>query len=1029
MSSEAPPPEQMSSLLSVEHLNTTDTINKTPDGQSQAGNASDHNKSLETEIKDMDINLIPEALQRLVELNELFSQDKIQENRHRIEQNVNYATMSEAFCRRLMQKNRGLGHLQMRSYQAIMHHNFTALRIDDLEKEVLRLKNRVYGYEHDHTFDVVVNKLVSYRHELRRSSPNDFPLNKESIALPPAQQPALEVLSSRTSIFKGLSQVPERETEGYGTKPMAPKSTEGVSGSFERVCEATPERLRIRSRPLMFHLEKVSESTMMSIATLESDTLDCGKVWSAIVFLRPFKFFTKHEMAIRDSLAEVEAQARIEACEDLESSSNDRQSGKASKADERQFDAKDLCGDLKLLIHFLDVDLKPTFDLRKRIKNGTAVEIEYADLWHLSGRGDIVITRSQQVYARMVVGVAGGREALIPELSAEKGQESVPLDGFTVDCISLGSDGTSYVPKLEKFSIRRFEGRQPISSLTIYPLKFDPRANEIQARFIQEGRSFLDVTRKSFCHKMAKGKTVDEPSHNVDSQVIVDMTLAMNVRPEWRLQSTVSVDELTRQDKRETAQAPWCKHRRHYDACCGSDVIVNDLRVEDVDAQEFIGRTGWILKPLAAEDITEEQVILMRPYVYAFVLRSRQWVTIRSSDLGEVEFENNFADLVVPDNHKTTVQALVKTHENSRTLQSSSTGSSSIGAGLDLVRGKGSGLVILLHGPPGVGKTSTAECVADDTRRPLYPITCGDIGETAAEVEHNLQYNFQLAHKWGCVLLLDEADIFLTSRTDEDLRHNAVTSVFIRSLEYYAGILFLTTNRVGAIDSAFRSRIQMSLFYPSLSLDVTCKLYEKFVNRAKVEQYRKHSHQFKIKEKEILRFGKKHFLSLEKAGCETWNGRQIRNAFQTAIALTEHQCMTIGSEDPRPILGKEKFQTVARGFKQFDEYLYATLGGTDAQLATSSKQRNDDFMKAERNHLMQAVGQVPHYKSDEDTESETDSDEDEDEDEDGKSTGRRTGKSALAAPVKEQNFVTSDAASDMDEFREYLKWKMQSRHR
>lgn len=49
-------------------------------------------------------------------------------------------------------------------------------------------------------------------------------------------------------------------------------------------------------------------------------------------------------------------------------------------------------------------------------------------------------------------------------------------------------------------------------------------------------------------------------------------------------------------------------------------------------------------------------------------------------------------------------------------------------------------------------------------------------------VEVNLQDNFNLAHKWGCVLLLDEADVFLAKRNKTDLRRNAVTSVFLRSL-------------------------------------------------------------------------------------------------------------------------------------------------------------------------------------------------------------------------------------------------------
>lgn len=174
---------------------------------------------------------------------------------------------------------------------------------------------------------------------------------------------------------------------------------------------------------------------------------------------------------------------------------------------------------------------------------------------------------------------------------------------------------------------------------------------------------------------------------------------------------------------------------------------------------------------------------------------------------------------------------------------------------------------------PGVGKTSTAECVADRTKRPLFPITCGDIGEAAIEVERNLQHNFRLAHRWGCVLLLVESDIFLAKRNKTDLRRNAVTSVFLRSLDYYAGILFLTTNRVGGIDPAFKSRIHLSVFYPRLDLDRTQKLFDVFLRKTKEEQRKSGVSTFDIKSKEISRFGKSNYRSLKKSGFNTWNGR------------------------------------------------------------------------------------------------------------------------------------------------------------
>jgi len=95
---------------------------------------------------------------------------------------------------------------------------------------------------------------------------------------------------------------------------------------------------------------------------------------------------------------------------------------------------------------------------------------------------------------------------------------------------------------------------------------------------------------------------------------------------------------------------------------------------------------------------------------------------------------------------------------------------------VDLVPGKGQGLIILLHGPPGSGKTSTAETIAAYTGRPLYSITCGDIGLVPKDVEKELDEHTSRADKWGCVLLLDEADVFLMQRTWKELARNALVS-------------------------------------------------------------------------------------------------------------------------------------------------------------------------------------------------------------------------------------------------------------
>lgn len=136
--------------------------------------------------------------------------------------------------------------------------------------------------------------------------------------------------------------------------------------------------------------------------------------------------------------------------------------------------------------------------------------------------------------------------------------------------------------------------------------------------------------------------------------------------------------------------------------------------------------------------------------------------------------------------------------------------------GTDLIDNKGNGLIMLLHGSPGIGETFTAESVAEIAQKPLYPVTCGDIGTQPGDVERYLNSVFHLGKIWDCVVLLDEAEVFLEQRTLQDLNRNALVSVFPRALEYYEGILILTTNRVGTFDEAFKSRIQMSLRYERL---------------------------------------------------------------------------------------------------------------------------------------------------------------------------------------------------------------------
>ncbi len=132
----------------------------------------------------------------------------------------------------------------------------------------------------------------------------------------------------------------------------------------------------------------------------------------------------------------------------------------------------------------------------------------------------------------------------------------------------------------------------------------------------------------------------------------------------------------------------------------------------------------------------------------------------------------------------------------------------------DIVQGKSGGTTVLCAGPPGVGKTLTAEVYSEIIQRPLYRVHSGQLGLNVSTMETALKDILTRAQRWGAVMLIDEADVYI-KRRDDNIAMNAVVGVFLRVLEYFNGLLFLTTNRVDDIDEAIVSRcIALIKYYP-----------------------------------------------------------------------------------------------------------------------------------------------------------------------------------------------------------------------
>lgn len=329
-----------------------------------------------------------------------------------------------------------------------------------------------------------------------------------------------------------------------------------------------------------------------------------------------------------------------------------------------------------------------------------------------------------------------------------------------------------------------------------------------------------------------------------------------------------------------------------------------------------------LIDPMLEKDLTMEsskhgpkhRYLICDSTLYGFALKSRTWEQLHVDKCHLPKNNAGAIDtLVMPPERKEMIKALVQKFTGSQPTKT---------WGADFIESKGEGQIFLLHGSPGVGKTYTAECIAEYTNRPLLSLTCGDIGTNEVKVEEELSKWFRLAEKWGAVMLLDEADTYLEARSSDNLQRNCLVSVFLRCVEYYRGILFLTTNRVGHFDDAFISRIHVIIKYDRLS-PRDCKIiWEQFFDKLRDER----------SDFLIARSAKDFVLRDETISAMGWNGREIRNAFQTAVALAEYRFSQKANKSAHdgPTLDERDFEQVCNMTKQFKQYL-TNIHGIDEE--------------------------------------------------------------------------------------------------
>ncbi|KAF2998857.1 hypothetical protein E8E13_003643 [Curvularia kusanoi] len=573
------------------------------------------------------------------------------------------------------------------------------------------------------------------------------------------------------------------------------------------------------------------------------------------------------------------------------------------KRAKRSKDKKQLTQEIaqcKLLLGYVDEDFTATRKaLKPLLKAGT---ITYELCWALFKPNTIVYTPT---YGNKDDPRCFKVERCYEYESWLSGAKSCCIDGKYLEY-----DGQTFGYGDHEAEIKAFKGHKKITSLVAYPLKYHKDPKGIRKLLIERGKKFIALQGMNY--RLQKGIAYQKIKNtiakfNINGRVMIDPAIFRRIIPNYPL-SYIKPDELNREDEEAEQEMSddGCESSGDDEDCsdCECEKPEKDpIRVvlwkdskgnkhhiqvhqSTIDAENGVG--GNETTKLESDDsgnmanhiFSEEELLIASPVVLGFAFSEKLWLEFSLSGIEEIQWNAEaFDSLVLPDKIKSNLKGLVSSHRfnAARTID-------------DVIQGKGKGLNVVLHGPPGVGKTLTGESIAEYLKCPLYAVSAGELGTNSGSLERDLNRIMDITHSWGAILLLDEADVFLEARQAHDIHRNSLVSVFLRLTEYYQGILFLTTNRVETFDEAFQSRIHMGIRYDNLKPAARKKIWQHHVG--KVEKMAVDEADDGKGKQKVKPFTDDDFNELSK---KNMNGRQIKNTVKTgqSIALSEKESFSM----------------------------------------------------------------------------------------------------------------------------------------
>ncbi|MCJ1433007.1 hypothetical protein MMC27_002366 [Xylographa pallens] len=510
---------------------------------------------------------------------------------------------------------------------------------------------------------------------------------------------------------------------------------------------------------------------------------------------------------------------------------------------------------LDLLYPILSEEIMPHIEAMKDLTKNKVISFDY--LWTIFAPG-------MEIYTKL-----NGQDRLM-ELTDNRYGANMGGEFFTLECRYIDCDGSNFGYVSSSVDIDKFEGVKKLVDLDAFPSHLHPDVENLVDRLHARGKKLEQLN--GFHHMSYSGFYIARSSRQIrqrrveSSRIIIDPhTFKIYGTPGPGLGSIESDSHVDSADNEILAGT--------------HNVIYKATTQAFREYQNALGNheRRWKEELLGGSKIlSPKQRLLCTPVVRGYCLAFKTWAEFYVENVCPIRWSQNaFRRLVLPHGYKEIIRAFVQ-EQLSRDDEFD-----------DIVHGKGLGFIMLLSGEPGVGKTLTAESVAEEMRQPLYMMSASELGETATEVEESLEQVLELTNKWNTILLLDECDMFLEARSTADIRRNRLVSVFLRQLEYYRGVMFLTSNRINDFDAAFESRIHLTIHYPPLDTLSRLHVWKTFVQMGDLKSWLSDE-------------------DLETLARIEVNGREIKNIVKTARLLSKQEKAPLAMQHVEMVLKVKK---------------------------------------------------------------------------------------------------------------------------